>query len=1012
MPGLGRAPLRSSPRRCRTSKVGGGNLIPGFSPSAATWGARFSGRRPDSLGERFVPARRSPRSITSPTHPPTPPPPPLPGIFLHQPFPSSEIFRSLSHREELLRGVLCADHIGFHLYEWARNFLASCRRLLAVTFEARRGGGLTVSYNGRSIAVTITHMGVEPSLLLQKLPAPAVVRAAQKLRAAFGNAAVISFRRHARTAGLKGVPLKLLAFEHFLHLHPHRAGSVVLALYGIVPDARPDDVHACRREVTALVARINGRFPRAVYFHELRSLPLVERIALWQARVAPCHHRPPPPRSTSTAHRSPLHHITPHLRLLIPWQATDLLFVSSVREGLNLMPFEYLLAREGNPGALLLSEFSSVARVLSGAVTTNPFSIKKVGLAIETALSLPPDERARRAAADLASTRLDSTSAWARRVLLDVTRAARPAGAEGRGSAAGMGLGSGWRAAGSGTGQLATGMAHAASCCALRRDHLLTTYRATSRRLILLADAGVLRPSPAAADGHGDAGADGLPDPPTPPGRSPRPPGLSPSLDTLPRLPLLPPSEAERPRRRPARAGADAAVGGRRVGLVAGGLPAVARPRPRPRVVDDAERRRREFEPQRRPRLTDVAVGGGALGPSRHLRRPSNTVAVLTSGSREAAAAAYGGVGGCSLVSDGGLHLAWAPSPQKPAEVGWELTAAAQAAPVDGWQELALSICEAYAQRTNGAAAYADAATGAVRFDFGLADVEFGAMQARELNNHLADALGGHDLDVDLGASSLVVRPRGVDKGGAARQLLALCSAGARRPIDFVLALGVGAADEPMFTAVEEWRAALPRGSSLDVGGPHVHACVVGRTPSKAAQFVEDQPSAAALLDALKWGSMRASKSFSFDAGGGEAPLDGGGGAHDGGGMATLPARPRRLSDSPNLGSGIRRNRPRRRRRRQRRCQRRRGDGAAAARAPRCRWRTLPGLERADVGGVVGVVARLEQDPRRPRRRRRRRPPPRRRRRRRRRRPPRRRRRRRRRRRSSRRPHAGRGLAA
>ena len=193
-------------------------------------------------------------------------------------------------------------------YEWARNFLASCRRLLAVTFEARRGGGLTVSYNGRSIAVTITHMGVEPSLLLQKLPAPAVVRAAQKLRAAFGNAAVISSVD--MLEGLKGVPLKLLAFEHFLHLHPHRAGSVVLALYGIVPDARPDDVHACRREVTALVARINGRFPRAVYFHELRSLPLVERIALWQARrlpAPPTTHRPL--RTTLTTHHSPL---TPH----------------------------------------------------------------------------------------------------------------------------------------------------------------------------------------------------------------------------------------------------------------------------------------------------------------------------------------------------------------------------------------------------------------------------------------------------------------------------------------------------------------------------------------------------------------------------------------------------------------------------------------------------------------------------------------------------------------------------
>ena len=450
--------------------------------------------------------------------------------------------------------MLCADHIGFHLYapgrvsnrapctrsltlshpaapslyyrsEWARNFLASCRRLLAVTFEARRGGGLTVSYNGRSIAVTITHMGVEPSLLLQKLPAPAVVRAAQKLRAAFGNAAVISSvdmleglkgavpslapRRcpSAHRAPLTpilystGVPLKLLAFEHFLHLHPHRAGSVVLALYGIVPDARPDDVHACRREVTALVARINGRFPRAVYFHELRSLPLVERIALWQATGRHC-------LTTLTSHHS--HH--PPLSPL--WQATDLLFVSSVREGLNLMPFEYLLAREGNPGALLLSEFSSVARVLSGAVTTNPFSIKKVGLAIETALSLPPDERARRAAADLASTRLDSTSAWARRVLLDVTRAARPAGAEGGARRRGWGS-LGWRAARSGTGQLATGMAR--RVCALLRH--LSRRTAASRRLILLAASSA--PSPAA-----DATATPAPtgsDPPTPPGRAPRP---------------------------------------------------------------------------------------------------------------------------------------------------------------------------------------------------------------------------------------------------------------------------------------------------------------------------------------------------------------------------------------------------------------------------------------------------------------------------------------------------------
>ena len=798
------------------------------------------------------------------------------------------------------------------------------------------------------------------------------------------------------SAHRQGVPLTL-AFEHFLHLHPHRAGSVVLALYGIVPDARPDDVHACRREVTALVARINGRFPRAVYFHELRSLPLVERIALWQADGPPL---PPPHRTTrpSTTSASP-----PPPR---PRQATDLLFVSSVREGLNVA-LRVPLGARGQPGALLLSEFSSVARVLSGAVTTNPFSIKKVGLAIETALSLPPDERARRAAADLASTRLDSTSAWARRVLLDVTRAARPAGAEGRGSAAGMGLGLGWRAAGSGTGQRwRRAWRTPRRAAPLRRDHLLTTYRATSRRLILLADAGVLRPSPA-ADGQRRRRRRRRPPRPADAARALAAPARPLALARHAAPAAAAPAVGGRKRigDAPRRAGADAAVGGRRrsarrwrptSGLSTSPSPAARR----------AERRRRGVRAttaaatHRRRRRRRCARPFGSSAPTL-----GNTVAVLTSGSREAAAAAYGGVGGCSLVSDGGLHLAWAPSPQKPAEVGWELTAAAQAAPVDGWQELALSICEAYAQRTNGAAAYADAATGAVRFDFGLADVEFGAMQARELNNHLADALGGHDLDVDLGASSLVVRPRGVDKGGAARQRLALCSAarGGRSTLS-----SRWASAPPTSRCSPRWRSGAPRSPaaarSTSAGRMSTRASSGGRrrrrrslsrtsrarrrcsTPSSGARCARPSRSRSRRRrrGAARRRRRRARRRRRGDAAGAAPP-------------------PLRLAQT---GLGHPRNRPRRRRRRQRRCQRRRrGDGAAAARA-RCRWRARSPASSCRC--------------RRRRRRRRsartrssaaaphwpslsRRPPPRRRRRRRRRRPPRRRRRRRRRRRSSRR---------
>lgn len=59
-------------------------------------------------------------------------------FFLHIPFPSSECFRILAHREEILRAMLCADHIGFHLYEYSRHFLTCCKRMLGCKCEPQK----------------------------------------------------------------------------------------------------------------------------------------------------------------------------------------------------------------------------------------------------------------------------------------------------------------------------------------------------------------------------------------------------------------------------------------------------------------------------------------------------------------------------------------------------------------------------------------------------------------------------------------------------------------------------------------------------------------------------------------------------------------------------------------------------------------------------------------------------------------------------------------------------------
>lgn len=86
-------------------------------------------------------------------------------FFLHQPFPTSEIFRSLHTRTEVLEGILAADMVGFHVFNYARHFLNSCKRYLGLSYQSRQGGNLGVDYRGRNVMVTVSHVSVEAEVL-------------------------------------------------------------------------------------------------------------------------------------------------------------------------------------------------------------------------------------------------------------------------------------------------------------------------------------------------------------------------------------------------------------------------------------------------------------------------------------------------------------------------------------------------------------------------------------------------------------------------------------------------------------------------------------------------------------------------------------------------------------------------------------------------------------------------------------------------------------------------------
>lgn len=371
------------------------------------------------------------------------------GIFLHTPFPSSEIFRTLWCREDLLRGMLNADQVGFHLFEYARHFLTSCRRLLGLHYgmipDASGGHTLAIDTNGRNVVITSIHAGVEPPVLNQIMAHPSTIEKASSIRSRFPGKSIICGID--RLESLKGVQLKLLAVERFLKRCPLWVGKIVLIQVGITAFERGDDYMRTKQEVNALVQKINNQWPGTVQFQECREaeMRLQQRMALLRA--------------------------------------ADIVLVTSIRDGLNLLPLEFTIAhqdaltetgrRDGRKrGICILSEFSSCTRVMRGALHVNPCKISEIANAFYTALEMPEEERLRRLSIASEFVTRVTTQRWALAVMLDlkgVFKNINPV------QMSGAGLGLGYRLLGMDTGFVSLDMTKVAKA-----------YRNSRARLILV----------------------------------------------------------------------------------------------------------------------------------------------------------------------------------------------------------------------------------------------------------------------------------------------------------------------------------------------------------------------------------------------------------------------------------------------------------------------------------------------------------------------------------------------
>ena len=325
------------------------------------------------------------------------------GYFFHTPFPSSEIWRTMSRREDLLRGILAADQVGFHLYEYARQFTMTCHRVLGYRSEMNANGCLAVAVDDREVIITCIHVGIDDSKIKKATKDPGFDANVTQWRQKFQGKIVVGGTD--RLERLKGIPLKLIAIDTFLSENPKWIGKICFSIVGITAAERGDDYKLTLRDVKIMTKAINtkhgaGSGDVVVHFVEQteREFNLAQRLAYFSA--------------------------------------CDMLMVTPTRDGLNRLPMEYVMARQlvaeqavarnlpvphcSGQNIVIVSEFISCARVMRGAFTVNPWRVQDVSKALSQALEIDSVQLSHRFITNIKLCTQLTTQTWAIQVLSDL----------------------------------------------------------------------------------------------------------------------------------------------------------------------------------------------------------------------------------------------------------------------------------------------------------------------------------------------------------------------------------------------------------------------------------------------------------------------------------------------------------------------------------------------------------------------------------------------------------------
>ncbi len=317
------------------------------------------------------------------------------GFFLHIPFPPVELFMQLPWRTEIIQGLLGADLVGFHLPGGAQNFLILSRRLVGadtsrgtVGVRSRLG---EVLLGSRTIRVGAFPISIDSGALDHAARDRKIRQRAREIRAELGDPRKILLGVD-RLDYTKGIDVRLKAFSELLAEGRAKRDDTVLVQLATPSRERVESYQILRDDIERRVGHINGEFGEVGH-------PVVHYL-----------HRP-----------------VPRDELIAFFVASDVMLVTPLRDGMNLVAKEYVACRSDLGGALVLSEFTGAAAELRQAYLVNPHDLEGVKDVIEEALNQPAEAGRRRMRALRRQVLAHDVDRWARS-FLDALSEAHPHG--------------------------------------------------------------------------------------------------------------------------------------------------------------------------------------------------------------------------------------------------------------------------------------------------------------------------------------------------------------------------------------------------------------------------------------------------------------------------------------------------------------------------------------------------------------------------------------------------------